>query len=29
MTYNEVADIIERFVNGTGGALEWDGYTMG
>jgi hypothetical protein len=29
MNYNEVADIIERFANGTGSPLEWDGYTMG
>lgn len=29
MSYTEVAEIIERFVNGTGGPLEWDGYTMG
>jgi hypothetical protein len=29
MTYNEVADLIERFVNGTGDPLDWDGYTMG
>jgi|HubBroStandDraft_5_1064220.scaffolds.fasta_scaffold1217808_2 hypothetical protein len=29
MNYSEVADIIQRFVNGTGGPLEWDGYTMG
>jgi len=29
MNYSEVADLIERFVKGTGGPLEWDGYTMG
>jgi len=29
MYYNAVADLIERFVNGTAGPLEWDGYTMG
>jgi hypothetical protein len=29
MQYSEVADIIERFVNGTGGPVEWDAYTMG
>jgi len=29
MSCSEVADIIERFVNGTGAPLEWDGYTMG
>jgi hypothetical protein len=29
MNYNEVADIIERFVNGTAGPWEWDDYTTG
>ena len=29
MDYNEVADVIERFVDGTDHPLDWDGYTMG
>ena len=29
MGRDEVAELIERFVNGTGSHLEWDGYTMG
>lgn len=29
LSHSEVAEIIERFVNGTGGPLEWDSYTMG
>ena len=29
LNYSEVADIIDRFVKGAGGLLEWDAYTMG
>ena len=29
INYGEVADIIDRFVSGTGEPMEWDGYTMG
>ena len=29
LNYSEVADIIDQFVNGTGGPLDWDAYTMG
>jgi hypothetical protein len=29
MNYNEVADVIERFVNGTAGPLEWDNCFLG
>jgi hypothetical protein len=29
MDYNELADVIERFIGGTSGPLEWDIYSLG
>jgi hypothetical protein len=29
MDYNELADVIERFIDGTSGPLEWDIYSLG
>ena len=29
MDYNELADVIERFINGTSPPLEWDNYSLG
>lgn len=29
MNYNEIADVIDRFVDGTAGAWEWDDQFLG